>query len=200
MRNLQRAPGVPARCARRLAALDVRSGPPRTTGQRPVPPGGRAARAVLLREALLLQPEGGVACPRVHLRGIAILRAEADAVLAVAVDVQVERDRLFAQRGGEGERVFCGHLVVLARLPNETRRRVAAHVEPRRKEALLRVGRIRAEEAFFALRIRLVEKDEAVAEDREVGPRARALDRLAGVRFAGVELRHAHRREMPAGA
>src|ERR1035437_2067671 len=77
-----------------------------------------------LRKPLRLQQEDAVARPGMPLLGIPITRAQAKAVRALLVNVQIKRYPGFAQRFGELQAVLDGHGVVLIGGPDEARRRL----------------------------------------------------------------------------
>src|SRR5258706_3569363 len=78
-------------------------------------------------ELLLLQPKQAIARPGMNL-GKRRFVSQPDSVPALLIDMQIERHAGFSQRGGEGERILHGHSVVLAGVPEETRRRFLRHL------------------------------------------------------------------------
>src|ERR1035437_7345000 len=82
-----------------------------------------------LRKPLHLQPEDAVARPGMALLGIPSARAQAKAMLALLVDVQIERDPGFAHRFGEFQAVLDRHGTVFVGGPDEARRRLFGYLE-----------------------------------------------------------------------
>ena len=83
----------------------------------------------LLRESLHLQPVDAVARPGMPLLGVPFARAQAHAVRALLIDVQIKWHPGLLQRLGKLEAVLQPHSSVLERVPDETGRRVFGHVE-----------------------------------------------------------------------
>src|SRR5437016_2651897 len=77
-----------------------------------------------LHPSLFLQPENTIAGPRVPLGRIVLAGAEAQAVLAFFINVQIEKNSGLAQGGGELKAVLDWHGFVLISVPDEARRSI----------------------------------------------------------------------------
>src|SRR5437667_12831353 len=71
---------------------------------------------------LFLQPENAVPRPGMPFGWIILQAAQAQAVLAFLIDVQVERDACLPQRGGKLQAVFHRHRFVFVSVPDEAGR------------------------------------------------------------------------------
>ena len=81
-----------------------------------------------VRKAALFQPEQAVAGPRMRMRKRRLV-LQTHAVPAFFVDMQVERNMVFAQRLGEQQRVLHRHGFILKCRPQKTRRCVRCHLQ-----------------------------------------------------------------------
>ena len=127
--------------------------------------------------------------------------AEAHAVAAFFIDVQVEAHAGFAQRGGKLEGVFHLHGTVLPRVPDEAFRRLFRDLLFIREQLdEFRRGVVAKEVSPRAAVGVRPHRDDGVAQDAEVGARAEALDRVGGFGLARVEMREQRGGEMPACA
>jgi len=156
-------------------------------------------RVKLLHPALRLQPEQAVARPRMRMRERRRPVAQAHAVSAFLVDVQIKRHMIFPQRRREHHAVFHRHGFVLECLPDEARRRVGRHLKFVGEQLHQFRRRIGAKQHVVRTLVReLAHRDDRIAEDADVRPRALPLNRVGRIRVARIEMRHQRRSQMPA--
>ena len=114
----------------------------------------RAETSVLLRKPLHSQPDEAIRGPGMEFARITrrvLADAEAHAVSALLIDVQVEGNAGRAQGGGELQAVLHGNRFVFERVPEKTRRRVFRDVEFIGKFLDQFGRRVRAEQIDFRM-------------------------------------------------
>ena len=128
---------------------------------------------------------GAIDGPGVAVGGVPLGGAEAHAVGGVLVNVEVERDAVFAEGLGELETIVNGYTFVVEAVPDETGRGLGGDLEFVGEIADEVFGGIGAEEVVLAAFVsELAHGNNGVAEDAQAGPRTFPLDWVGGVGLA----------------
>ena len=134
-------------------------------------------------------------------RGRPEVGAEAEAVLALLVDVQFRRHPGRAQRPVQRQTVFERHAAICRRVDEERRRHRRRHLPIDRRPPDQRGARRLAQQvaARVAMDVRSVHLDDGVEQGEEVGPAAHRVERMPGASLGHVEERAGHPGEVSAG-
>ena len=115
--------------------------------------------------------------------------AQTDAMAPFFVNVQVERDAMFAKGVSEHQTVFDRHSGVFERVEKKSGGRVARNLFFVGKKFDELFGRIRAKEIFLGTFVReRPHRDDGITKNSEVGPGTFPFDRIFSRGIAGVEM------------
>ena len=134
------------------------------------------------------EPEEEVAGPWVRV-GERRFVVDADAVAALLIYMEIERDAGLLKRTGEHESIFDFDGFVLPCVPNETRGRGFLHLKFVGEKFDEFGIRGRAKKIVFGAAVgEFAHADDRVAEYAEIRPAAEAVDRIGGFGIPRIEL------------
>src|SRR6266700_6885932 len=149
---------------------------------------------------LFLEPENAVPRPGMPFGWIILQAAQAQAVLAFLIDVQVERDACLPQRGGKLQAVFHRHGLVFVGVPDEAGRGGFGDLEFVGQFTRQFLRRMRPQQVLFrAFMGELAHGDDGVTKDAKVRTGALAFDGIGRSGLAGVEMGQQGGSQMAAG-
>src|SRR5262245_56011557 len=150
-------------------------------------------------EPLCLQPKEQIPGPRMRIGKGRFVR-QPEAVAALLVNMEIEWNARLLQRRGEFERVLHLDRLVLPRVPDEAGRSLLRHLELVRKKFDQLWVRILSEEIVLGSLMReWPHADDRITEHTQGRTAALALDRIFGIRFAGIKMRQRRGSKMSAG-